>query len=111
MTIKKDIDKIQNTRIGGMKNDIYPAMTFIKQDWREKLKHLQLQKGCFKYISGLLFPNEIETLIDFIQQTIDHSVSEAVENVIELIAHDQGWEESGDIYRKYFGLPIKYPKK
>jgi len=33
------------------------------------------------------------------------------EEVIEYIANHQGWEESGDIYRKHYGLPIKYPKK
>jgi hypothetical protein len=33
------------------------------------------------------------------------------EEVIGYIANSMGWEETGDLYREHYGLPIKYPKK
>ena len=39
-----------------------------------------------------------------------HNTAETIEMVIGTIALDQGWEETGDKYRKMYGLPMIYVK-
>lgn len=41
---------------------------------------------------------------------IDEIINNEIEKVIEYISYKQGWEETGDIYRKHFKLPTKYDK-
>ena len=48
--------------------------------------------------------------IDRIKREVGHTTAETIEMVIGTIALDQGWEETGDKYRKMFGLPTLYEK-
>jgi hypothetical protein len=49
--------------------------------------------------------------LDRVRDVLSQVRKEAYEDVISHIGHDQGWEESEDVYRKHFGLPTKYDKK
>jgi len=49
---------------------------------------------------------EVEAIWSWIQSYTQKKVSEA----LNLIAEDQGWEESRDIYADVLELPLKYPK-
>lgn len=51
-------------------------------------------------------PNAHFTIRDFLSQAIDR----VERKTLDLIAEDQGWEESRDIYADALGLPLKYPK-
>ena len=62
--------------------------------------------------------NEIEYLYcahELPQQVLDANrkhfttlTTKVLEDTISFIAADQGWEETGDRYREYYGLPTKY---
>lgn len=45
-----------------------------------------------------------------ISQSIKLVEQETRKETLDLIAEDQGWEESRDIYADALGLPLKYPK-
>lgn len=45
-----------------------------------------------------------------IEQFLSDQIQKAVEETLDLIATDQGWEESRDIYADVLELPLKYPK-
>lgn len=97
--IKKDIDKIQNTRIYSMKNDIYPAMTsggiygqtsdgvwhkaLTVKGWQENFKYDHTTMRLKRLSTGRGFDKWINCtdkyMKSFIQQTIDQQVKEAVE--------------------------------
>jgi hypothetical protein len=47
---------------------------------------------------------------DKIKQFLSDQIQKAVGKTLDLIATDQGWEESRDIYADALGLPLKYPK-
>ena len=64
-----------------------------------------------------LNPNWTKVQLLFIQSQLDkareevlHTTAETIEMVIGTIALDQGWEETGDKYRKMYGLPTLYTK-
>ena len=46
--------------------------------------------------------------IEKYRQDAEKAIRETREEVIEHIASNEGWEETGDIYRKYYGLKKKY---
>jgi hypothetical protein len=44
------------------------------------------------------------------QKMVEEARRETIENVIETISQNEGWEETEDFYRKKFGLPTVYEK-
>jgi hypothetical protein len=53
----------------------------------------------------------VEALLNEQRKQISRKTSETIEMVIGTISLDQGWEESGDKYRKMYGLPTVYLKE
>lgn len=49
-------------------------------------------------------------LPDLFEKLLSDQIQKAVEGTLDLIAEDQGWEESRDIYADALELPLKYPK-
>lgn len=67
----------------------------IKKEWKEYAETVEadfIQDGFYAH----------DQVLKFIESKIDE--------VISHIGRDQGWEESEDIYRKHFGLELKYNK-
>ena len=48
--------------------------------------------------------------INILESSLTKAVESERKRVLEMIANDQGWEESRDIYAKKLGLPLKYSK-
>ena len=82
-----------------------------EQDWIDENIH--------KVLSERL--NACDDIKKFIAQKLEearkeardgvlHTTAETIEMVIGTIALDQGWEETGDKYRKMYGLPMIYVK-
>jgi len=80
-----------------------------KAEWKNRIGTCKNIPDGFVEIDGK-FTN-LEDWILFIEKFLSSERQRLIEEVIEYIAYNQGWEESGDIYRKHYGLPIKYPKK
>lgn len=45
-----------------------------------------------------------------IRKTLQKELQKIAEDVIDYISFNEGWEETGDKYRKHFGLKTKYQK-
>jgi len=46
--------------------------------------------------------------VGMLQNLLSTAHSQGVEEGITYIANNQGWEETEDVYREHFGLPLKY---
>lgn len=44
------------------------------------------------------------------KEVIYHFMKKQERRVIDYISLNQGWEESGDVYRRHFGIPTQYDK-
>jgi hypothetical protein len=61
-------------------------------NWKKQLKELELElDGCKCY-----------------HEATEAFIEDIIEEVIEYISLNQGWEETGDIYREHYNLPKKY---
>jgi len=58
-----------------------------------------------------LFEKKMEEARKEARDGVLHNTAETIEMVISTIALDQGWEETGDKYRKMYGLPMIYVKE
>jgi hypothetical protein len=72
------------------------------------LKELDLKKEFIKYTDWLKVTPQDKW--DFTVNLFFEWFNSQRKEVLDYIAHDQGWEESRDIYAEKFGLQIKYPK-
>lgn len=49
-----------------------------------------------------------EDVSEEVKQFISDTIKKTKEEIISYIGHNEGWEETEDIYREHFGLKTKY---
>ena len=76
----------------------------MNKDWREKLE--QSIRDYEKLVGHKIDAGLYSWLVSF----INFLLLKQTKKVINYISRDQGWEESGDIYREHFGIPTRYIK-
>lgn len=52
-----------------------------------------------------------KTIRNFVKNSLERMQISTTARVINYISRDQGWEETGDVYREHFGLKKKYAGK
>jgi len=67
-------------------------------------KKLELFEKQFAGSGGYCNPYYSQLIKDFISQALQNQAEE----IISYIGHNEGWEESEDLYREQFGLKTKY---
>jgi hypothetical protein len=68
----------------------------------------QAEKFKFETTTGDMVMGDMKSFKSFITTVYSQGLAEGREEAIDYISFNQGWEESGDIYRKHFGIKEKF---
>ncbi len=113
MTNKKSLDKTEPKKLV---TDINVGIKELGWD-KEKSKYIPYNQNIysvireiFKYVKVDGDFYDVMSVDKIIKKEIQSLIQSTKEEVIEYISFNQGWEETGDKYRKHFGLKTKYDK-